>query len=634
MTILNTSPARATNRFHLVGPAAVGQEDRLLIQLHRLLCGEDPILATHLTTAQFECLKALYLPSIPNSSSIWSVRAQHVSDGCTALFRAIHPEGMTRRDFRKTLERVRYVDFLRSFDAWVDGTTNPRPPRLEFDVRGRAHAKEVFGGVLEHVGIPSQLLEVGVLTPLYLPNLGYAIRATRGESTMTFLVALPSGERLRPIAQDRVTVFRGMISPNRQLFNLLERQAPVVLEKALAPRTVLRHGTTRVALFCSTKENSPSKFVHLPPSITEQELSPVVDIASLQTGRKVFHLNGTISRKRIATIELPTLGSDTSEPLVRVFAPTSKLKQGVPFLDFAQGEKIAPPTPLVMEVNRRVVSDNYVHLRVLLAGQMSAPAQYPLRRLTVHALTSNAGKPYIGLYPPGVSPVATPPMKAYVRDLRRDCWTPIEAEVVWTPDQVFQDKVKKLAGLVVHGTPSASRDAWASLHRLSSQNPLQFQALILSDHNPVSLSTSPEMKAVRSLAGWSPFVAAIEDGVLSYQAQSVPHVARLLGLVLTKSSAEAPWPAINKLRDDTFVTPRNPLSAITRLAVVAPEALQQTIDELRQSPIAAVSNLASGKRSIVEFVASLPTPSQRIPTTSPRLYLSRDSMDFDDSVIA
>lgn len=264
------------------------QGDRLVLQLHRLLRGEDPGLAKSLTKAEIECLTDLYVPSVPVSSSAWVERAQHVANGCTKLYHALQPEGLTRNDFKRVLERVRYVEFLQAVDSWIDGETRTQPRPLSFDVRARAHAKEAFATVLEHMRIPPHSIEVGTLTPLYLHNLGYAMRTTWNGATATFLIALPNGERLAPISADRAVMFRGLVSANRQLTNLLDKQAPVILERALEPRQVVDHGTLRVAMFCPAQGDGPYKYLYLPPTLPERQLLPVVDIESLQAGRKVF----------------------------------------------------------------------------------------------------------------------------------------------------------------------------------------------------------------------------------------------------------------------------------------------------------------------------------------------------------
>jgi hypothetical protein len=68
--------------------------------------------------------------------------------------------------------------------------------------------------------------------------------------------------------------------------------------------------------------------------------------------------------------------------------------------------------------------------------------------------------------------------------------------------------------------------------------------------------------------------------------------------------------------------------------VVAPEALQHTIDELRQSPTEAISRLAFGKRSVTEFIASLPAPPQKLLTDSRLRELSRSGVDLDDNIFS
>jgi len=587
------------------------QEDRLVLQLHRLLWGEEPALAKSLTKAELECLQALYRQSIPVSSSAWMERAQHVANGCTKLYRALQPEGVSRSDFKRVLERVRYVDFLRAVDSWIDGESRSQPPPLAFDVRGRAHAKDAFANVLDHVRIPSYSIEVGTLTPLYLHNLGFAARTTWNDATATFLIALPNGERLAPLSSDRATMFRGLVSANRQLTNLLTKQAPVILERALEPRPVVDHGTLRVAMFCPAQGDGPYKYLHLPATLTERQLLPVVDIESLQAGRKVFQLRGKLQGDTIASIELPIGANAGKDPQIQIFLPSSRIKRGGPFVDFATKATDGIPAPLTMEVNRRVVSENYSHLRVLLAGQMSAPAQYPLHHITVHALRSDDGDPYIGLYAPGVSPLATPPMKAFIRDEKRDAWHPVDTERFWRPDTDFQQRIRTLARDVVEGSSPVSRDAWAALHRLSVQDPVKFQGLVLSDLSPHSLKTSPEVAGLRALPGWIPFVARVEDEIRERQARSVPYVALLLNLIFDRHDSSLDV-ALDRLQDFTFSVPANPLSAITRLAVVAPEALQQSIDELRESPTESLAKLAAGKKSVTEFVAGLPSGSARI----------------------
>ena len=598
-------------------------EQRLVMTLHRLFHDQEPTLATSLTKAQFDCLRSLYLPSVPEPSSTWAVRAQHISDGRTALYKALNPAGLHRTDFKRVLENVRYVDFLSSIDAWIDGQTNTAPRPLRFDARSRACAKEVLSSVLEHLRIPANVLEVGTLTPLYLQKFGYAVRTTLNNTSVTFLLATPNGERLTAPISGRATL-QGLMSSNRQLSNLLERKSPVILERALAPRPVLDHGIARVALFCPTGNEGPYKYLHLPPSITERHLVPVVDIESLQAGAKIVHLYGKLSRDRIATVDVTPRPGSHNEPIIQILLPASPIKQGAPFVDFVASTASSCPPPLTVEINRRAVSEKYTHLRVLLAGQMSAPAHYPLRRITVHALTSPSGVRFLGLYPPGVSPIATPPLKTFVRDVARGGWTPIEADGLWQPDQKFLDDVKELARKVANGTQSVSRDAWYSLHRLSATEPLKFQALVLSDMNPHSLQLSPELADLRALPGWTPFVARVEDQVRVLQAQSVPYIARLLSLISADHDLTLEQ-TVDRLPEYAFSFPTNPLAKITRLAVVAPDALQQTIDELRESPHERLAKLASGKKKATEFVASLSSTASYISAKPPH------SVSFDDN---
>lgn len=323
------------------------------------------------------------------------------------------------------------------------------------------------------------------------------------------------------------------------------------------------------------------------------------------------------------------MGSSAGEePQIQIFLPSSRIKRGGPFLDFGTGATDEIPAPLTMEVNRRAVSEKYTHLRVLLAGQMSAPAQYPLRQITVHALKNDADQPYIGLYAPGVSPVATPPMKAFIRDEKRDVWHPVDTEQVWRCDTDFQRRIKELARGVVEGTSQVSRDAWATLHRLSVHDPLKFQGLVLSDLSPHSIKTSPEVDGLRALPGWIPFVARVEDEIRELQARSIPYVALLLNLIFDKHDSSLDV-ALERLQDFTFSIPANPLSAITRLAVVAPDALQRSIDELRESPTESLAKLAAGKKSVTEFVAGLPSGSTRVSSRGgARRFLLSAQYDF------
>lgn len=593
-----------------VKPPQEPLRERLLVKLYRLLRGEEPGLATHLTTAQLDCIRSLYLSPLPTRSSNWAVRAQHVADGCTALYEALKPEGISRKEFKKILENVRYVDFLHSIENWIDGVKETPPQPLRFDVRSRAHAKEAFAGVLRHLRIPSHLLEVGTLTPVYLPRIGYAVQTTWNDSKVTFLIATPNGSRLTIPRSDRATL-RGLVSPNRQLSNLLHGVGPVILERALAPRTILNHGTSRVALFCPTDRDGPYKYLHLPPSVGEKQVVPVVNMENVQAGAKIFHLRGTLSRDVVATIELPASSESTQEPRVRVFSVASPLKQGIPFVDFVTKTTDESPPPLTLEINRRVVSDQYTHLRVLLAGQMTVPAQYPLRRITVHALSNPEGIRYIGLYPPGVAPVSTPPVRAFIRDSRQKGWTPINSDEVWHPDQLFQEEVKRIAKDFAKGTVSASREAWYALHRLSTKEPLKFQSLVLSDANPHSLAADPAVSQLRSAPGWPLFAARIEDEMRESQACSVPYVARLLRVILYGENTRLDR-ELERFQDPTFTIPTNPIVTITRLAVVAPGPLQRTLNELRDSPNECVATLAAGKERVTDFIAALPSITRRI----------------------
>lgn len=403
----------------------------------------------------------------------------------------------------------------------------------------------------------------------------------------TFLKALPNGTLLAPPSADAQELARGLSSPNRQLVNILELQAPVHLEKALERRPISDAGSKRVSLFLRGDDSSPTNYIHLPPSLTASHIVPRVDWEGLMTGQKRLFLTDADTKKVVATIDIPpgerpvptvSLGQEVTE---------SRFKRFKPLGAFLSGRSATIPKPLEIEIHRSPKPPAYTQRRILLGKQMTVPAWYPLRTITVHPGIAQDGTRFLGLYPPGVSPTTNPPLRAFTLERSRVHLKPIDIDVVWPGLAERAEKVRALVKDVASTNTATSREAWLATHELARVEQLLVSTLLLARESAFSIR---DEDALGEIPGWEIFKSELEFSLLRQEARSVPHVAHLLASAHGLSIAERSR-ALSRLGDVSYAKPKDSLSKLTRLATIAPDALEESMRYLRSGHVAAVRDL-------------------------------------------
>ena len=601
-------------------------QNRLPHLLKEALTDEVSPLRAQLSPTQIHFLRAMYLPQVPDVSDGRGSQFQHRANGCSLLFNALRDRGYTREDIKAGLEKIRYLDFIERADRWIDdggeSPTSPMPGDFTFDVRSRAHAKSAFEGFARHLRIPPNFFDHGTITPFFRPSLGFGFRVSQGGEVHSFLCASLDGVRLAPINEDTQALARGMASESRHLMNLLQRRAPVDLNLAFAPRPITYAGTLRIALFPKNDPRCPPAYVYLPPSVRESALVPNVDGQALMRGERVVELRGKESKKLVATVTLHAetvtlatlkLAPDVSASLYTRFRPVSL---------YLRGLIQEPPDPIRTDINRREIG-NGVNQRVLLGCQMVVPAWYPFRTITVHPIVSPTGSRHVGLYPLGVSPVSTPPLKAFMLDEAKTEWHPIEVTAAWNGPNAERDRLFKLIERVTGSNATVSRDAWVEFHEWVKNDPVLLHSLLCVRENPVSLRNVPGVKKLFELPGWESYEARIRRAVCAYQASSVPFVANLLLEAGAPRSYKVEW-LLKKMPDYATGPEAKPLDLLTRLAVTAPKELEATLAEIRSSPLTEFARLVGDYRSVSELIGGLsrvaPDPLRLRPWREDREY--------------
>lgn len=595
-----------------VGAARLSAREQLPHLLKEALTNSSSPLRQNLSPTQIHFLRAMYLPQIPDESDQRGTQFQHRANGCSLLFNALRDRGYTRDDIKSGLEKVRYLGFVEKIDRWInDGGSSPLSPMpgiFTFDVRNRAHAKDAFEDFARHLRIPPYLFDYGTITPFFRPSLGFGFRVEQGTESRSFLCALLDGVRLAPITGDAQALARGMDSENRHLMNLLQKQAPVDLSLAFTPRPITNVGTLRIALFPKDDKKCPPAYIYLPPSVKESAVVPHVDGAGLMRGERVIELRGRDSKKTIGAVTLHVepavsatlkLAPDVGGSLYTRFRPLSWYLRGLTH---------EPPAPITTEINRRDLGST-VNQRVLLGHQMVVPAWYPFRTITVHPILSLTGSRHVGLYPPGVSPVSTPPIKAFTLDEAKTEWRPTDAHGAWSGPVAEQERLLKLISRVMASNATTSREAWVEFHQWVNNDPILLHSLLCVQKYPVS----SDVKKLFELPGWVSYDARIRRSVCSYQARSVPFIAGLLIDAGAPSTREVEA-LLHKMPDYSTGLETKPLELLTRLAVTVPDDLEATLEEIRCSYHKGVSRLVGGYPSVSELLRGLshatPDPSR------------------------
>lgn len=563
--------------------------------LAEALTSPDSKLGKKLSSSQRLILKELYLPGSLATRYKPRSRVQILANGRTALLSKVRKLGVTRVDLRLGLERIRYLSFSDGVERWIGSATSsvkaPPPQPISFDLRTRAHAKKAFQLLCDEWGIPKLGYDTGTLTPSFNKQFGFFIKVQSGKSHHSFLVALPNGEKLKPISDTTLVTNTSISSPNRNLSNLLWLQAPVDFNVAMAPRDVTDVGCQRVALFSQRGPGCLSKYVYLPPSVKDKRVTPVVDIDALMVGERKVHLS-TISRPDpLATV---IVTGTIDKPEVRVTHPPSiapsPFTRAKPVAAYLRGKSDLLPDPVTLEIRRRELPGGLVHQRIFLGNQMTAPTWYPLTKLTVHCLTSPSGKRYLGQYPVGVSPLTSPPMRAFSLHPEEARWIPERPEVLWTLPDALIAKARKLLSDVLSKDVPTSRDGWLDLNLLTQAHPIVAYNLFIAGDTSDLSSDAEALDRVKSLPGWSAFKSSLLALLVPLQAKSTPFISALLSQALGGNEQEAP---LAKCPDRGLPLP-NPAESkllLARMCVTAEKELAETLRLLRGSPVKLVRDL-------------------------------------------
>lgn len=548
-------------------------------------------LSQHLSNTEQHFMRTFYGPTVPDLSDGRRTQFQHRANATSQLFEALRSRGYTRDDVRFALEKSRYAPFLSEVQAWIrsggETAVGNAPQPIVFDIRHRAYAKDAFQHLARELRIPHYLWDNGTIEPIFHPKSGFAMRIHADGQRWTFLTALANGTLLAPPSGDAQELARGLSSPNRQLVNILELQSPVHLEKAVAKRPVSEVGSKRVSLFLRNDESSPTNYVYLPPSLADSHLVPRVDWEGLMAGRKRLFLISADSKKIVATVDIPPGAAPVSKVSLAREVAASPFKRFKPLGAFLRGRSAEIPKPVEIEIHRSPKTAAYTQQRILLGKQMSVPAWYPLRTMTVQPGIAPDGTRFLGLYPPGVSPATNPPLRAFTLETSRVHLKPISVDTVWPGLAERAEELRTLVKDVASKNGGRSREAWLAIHELGRREPLLISTLLLAKESPFSIC---DESALAEIPGWEIFKSELECSLLREQARSVPHVARLLARAHGPQTAERSR-ALSRLDDISFAKPKDALSHLTRLATVTPDALEESLNHLRNSHDPAVLDL-------------------------------------------
>ena len=548
-------------------------------------------LRQHLSNTEQHFMRSFYGTTVPDLSDGRRTQFQHRANATSQLFEALRPQGYTRDDVRLALEKSRYAPFLSEVEAWItsgrETVVRRAPNPILFDVRHRAYAKDAFQHLAHELRIPHHLCDNGTIEPIFVPKVGFAMKIHTDGQRWTFLVALANGTLLAPPSGDSQEQARGLSSPNRQLVNILELQAPAHIEKALASRPVSDVGSKRVSLFMRNDDSSPTNYIYLPPSITESHLAPRVDWESLMAGHKRLFLMSAGTRKVVATVDIPPGPHPVPTVSLGREVAASPFKRFKPLGAFLRGGSVTMPKPVEIEIHRARKTHGYTQQRILLGKQMSVPAWYPLRSITVQPGIAQDGTRFLGLYPPGVSPATNPPLRAFTLETSRVHLKPINVNTVWPGLSKRAEELRALVKDVVSSNAATSRDAWLAIHELARREPLLVSTLLLGKESTFSIH---DERALTEIPGWEIVKSELESSLLREQARSVPHVAHLLAKAHGMPTAEKSR-ALSRLDDVSFERPKDALSHLTRLATVAPDALEESLRYLRNSHVPAVRDM-------------------------------------------
>ena len=529
---------------------------------------------------------------MPDLSDPRRTQFQHRANATSQLFEALKESGCSRSDIRLALEQSRYAPFLSEVQRWIRSAADTQlastPKPIPFDIRHRAFAKEAFQLLAHELRIPHHLFEQGKIEPIFLPRAGFAMRVHAEGQRWTFLTALSNGTLLTAPSPHSQELARGLASQNRQLVNILELQAPAHLEKAITPRPVTEAGSKRIALFLRNEEATPSSYIYLPPSIQESHLVPQIDWEALCNGQKRILLFSADKKKLIATVTVPAGPNPLPSVSFAKEVGESPFKRFKPLGAFLAGKTSAVPAAVEIELYRTRKTAGYTQQRILLGKQMSVPAWYPLSTIAVQPGIGPDGTRFLGLYPPGVSPTTNPPLRAFTLEKSRVHLKPVHVEAVWPGLKERADQLRALIKNVATGNANVSREAWLSLHEVAQAEPLLVSALLIGQESPFSIH---DEKALQEIPGWEILKGSIEGYLLHKQARSVPYVARLLAQADGGTTPES-IASTSLLSDVSYAKAKDPLTQLTRLATVAPDALEESIKCLRTSHVAAVKNLA------------------------------------------
>ena len=573
-------------------------------------------LQRHLSATELHFMRSFYIPTVPDLSDGRRSQYQHRANATSTLFEHLKDRGVSRADLRCGLEQVRYLPFVDECKAWMRSGSQPTaastPHPIAFDVRNRAYAKDAFQWLAQELRIPHYLFEHGKIEPIALPKAGFGMRIHSNGDRWTFLMALANGTMLEAPSEDSQEIARGLSSPNRQLLNILELQAPAHLEKALAPRPVIDAGSKRVSLFVRNDDASPTSYIYLPPSITESHLVPRIDWHALGNGTKRIVLLSADSKKQIATVTIPS--GDNPTPALSlgrevVASPFTRFK---PLARFLRADTSVIPQSVEIEVHRSTKTPAHTQQRILLGKQMSVPAWYPLRTITVHPSVAPNGTRFLALYPPGVSPKTNPPLRAFILEEARTHLKPIEVAAVWPGLKKRAEEINSLVRDVVRSNSETSRDAWLAINEIRKTEPLVTSTLLISNESPFSLYDEESLGRLKELAGWIAFRSGLETALLEDQARSTPYVAHLLAHAHGVRNVTT-IASLAQLKDVSFSVPRDPLSRLIRLATVAPTTFEDSIRRLRDSHTQTIRELA-GTGSVRQLLYELERLKRSRPT--------------------
>jgi hypothetical protein len=210
---------------------------------------------------------------------------------------------------------------------------------------------------------------------------------------------------------------------------------------------------------------------------------------------------------------------------------------------------------------------------------MAVPARYPLKTIVVQPASSPDGTRFLGLYPPGVDPATNPPLRAFTLEATRVHLKPIAVETVWPGLKEQADHVRELLKVVAHGDVARSREAWTTINRLAQKDPVLMSTLLIAHQSPFSVHKESSLNKIQ---GWPPLRSIIEERLVQEQARSVPYVAHLVALSVGMPRAQI-MASLSHLSDLSFPIPKDPLTQLTRLVTMAPEALEGSLNHLRTS---------------------------------------------------